>query len=196
MSVRRGLLIYGSGAVGKSTLELNLRSAVFGNPLTEDDFQCDGRLCFMGKTAKKGGFLMSTGGAEALTPDAMQELPEADWYIAALPVSGRPGTTVAAEFFENLEDVTAVILYSNYRDDYRHRRALFFSGKAAPSIGPSIRSRPAYPPFLPKDKCLTFKTEDMVEAMTECGRILELEVPDSFAMLEDFIAWESGQEEI
>lgn len=182
----RGLVIYGDVAVGKSTLDLNLRKYYFGEALTQDDFQTDSVRCFLGKTAKRGHALMSTGGAEALIhpPDT---LPLASWYVAALPPRGRAGVTYTLRILKSLGEVYAVCLYTDRRREYLERRVQFFSGRESKS---KLRgARQIYPDFVPMGRCASFRTECMHSAFTWCVDLLGRvgPTPSEILLLEDFV---------
>jgi len=165
--ISKGLVIYGAPSTGKSTLELNLRRHYFTTPLTDEPFQFDGTRCFLGKTAKKTGDIMATGGAEALLE--LPQLPEAEWFVAALPSSGRPGTKVVTEFLQTLPWLCGICLYSEDRGPYHKKRTNFFSGRDPKHVYKA--SRPVDPPFVPRENCLTFTTEDLSDALL-VGKVL------------------------
>lgn len=186
----KALIIYGEPAVGKSTLDLNLRR-FYGFNLTENHWQSDGRRCFLGKTAKRGGRLMSTGGAEAmitLPPD----IPDTEWYIAALPVSGRGGVEVTTEFLlRRVNLFYAICLHSENSTLYRGKRVEYFSGRPVKMIGKERPSKPRLPSYVPRDRCKFFTTEDMLSAMRYGIDLLGPNAqgdlkPVDFSLLEEF----------
>lgn len=187
----KGLIIYGEPSVGKSTLDMNLRQYYFGNALTEEQFQFDGTRCFLGKTAKRNGILMATGGAEALT--SLEGIPEADWYVAAIPVSGRYGTKLAKEFMlSHLDTVYAVCLHTKNRAEYRNNRTRFFSGKD--SIMDDTRpANVRIPKGVPAENCWKFSTEDMLKAFQDSVGLLgpmHGHTPERFFLLEEFAVYD------
>ncbi len=156
----KGLIIYGDQAVGKSTLELNLRRFYFGNPLTQEPFQYDGKRCFLGKTAKRHDRIMSTGGAESLLE--IPELPPAEWFIASIPIRGRDGTQLSLDFMSQLEECYAICLYTDKRGEYRRKRVRFFSGRE--STAKDTPAKVKFPPFLQREQCYPYRTEQALEA--------------------------------
>lgn len=182
--MEKGLIFFGSPAVGKSTLELNLRAYYFGNPLTQNGYQSDGVRCFIGKTAKSHNRLMSTGGAEAYDGSV---LPDADWYVASVPTNGRAGLEAAIEFLEDLDEIYAICLFSDERATYHENRTMFFSNrKPIKRRGPS---KLKFPSFVPENRCYPCRTEDLQFAFEWSLDLLgrtEKSSPDKLLLLEEF----------
>lgn len=186
-SKRKGLVLYGYPAVGKSTLEMNLRKYYFGTALTQDSFQTDGVRCFLGKTAKKDNRIMSTGGAESLT--TLDGIPDVPMYVAAIPVTGRHGIPLAIKFMQGLDEVRAICLYTQNQREYRNKRTVYFSGRE--SRAKHRGGRLVHPPFVDRAQCSDYPTELLLQAMCESIQYLgeiPKDLPERIVLLEEFDA--------
>ncbi len=158
-----GLLVYGPPAVGKSTLTLNLRRYYFGNPLTHDQLQYNDHVCFLGKTVKSNGLIMSTGGAESLR--SVPWIPDVNWVIADVPTQGKDGADIAIQVMRDLDNVLVVCLHTASRDGYHAKRTQYFSGREPKRL---LGEGKIFLPLIHNAVVVSFETERLPEAVDFC----------------------------
>lgn len=177
------LLLYGDRAVGKSTLELNLRRCVGARWATLDMLELSEskRIAFLGPTAlrrKDGLHLRANGGAENL-----EDIPvlhkDVRWVVASLPTSASDGKAFAIRNKLISRFETHVIsLYSPNNQRFIEQRMNHFSKRPTLTVGKP--ANPKKPPTLSWDVCTKFETEALPLALEFCLTMLQHRMPSDY----------------
>ena len=175
----KGLLIYGARCTGKTTLELNLRKAVFNtckNPLS---FTNGRGICFIGRTVRNQSKvpilqrpILATAGAELIS--TFERVPKAKVYVASV-TPGYDKANVLAWFETNLDHVTVICLYGKHRQKYYEKRCKQYSGYCASNLGPAKLKEPGF-----GDMVLPFTMEQLPAAFVACLHFLGISTERDF----------------
>ena len=143
----RGLLIYGARCTGKTTLELNLRQALFNTCKHSLPFTKYRGICFIGRTIRLSSkmptlqqSILATAGAETLKD--LEGIPKVSHYVASVT----PGYDKAEvlKFFKKLKYVNIICLYSKNRQRYYEKRCKQYTGYCLSEIGPAKLKEPGF----------------------------------------------------
>lgn len=150
----QGILILGGRATGKTTLELNLREALFGTCRSGENWQANKQVCIIGRTTRTNGKgrVLATAGSERL--GSLVGLPKRPWYISSVtPAYDAPGII---PFFHKLDKVFTIHLFTDKRQEYYETRCMGVSGKSGCILGPASPCKPLW-----KEWNFYYRTEEM-----------------------------------